>query len=219
MLDSEHSLVLYNGTMIQYIVGVDEAGRGPLAGPVAVGAVCVKKDFDWKLISGVGDSKQLSPKNRTAIFRLAKELKQANHLDFCVAMTGPELIDQLGIVRALARAKARAIRTVARAPEETHVKLDGLLTAPAKYLYQETIIKGDQKEKVIGLASILAKVKRDEYMRRIGDKPQFAAYNFSKHKGYGTQKHRELIAKHGLSVMHRRSFCQRLPTQIGVVQL
>ena len=196
--------------MIQYIVGVDEAGRGPLAGPVAVGAVCVSRDFDWKLIPGVGDSKQISPENREAIFRLAKELEAAGSLDFSVAMTGPELIDRFGIVRALAIAKARAIRAVSREPEETQIKLDGLLTAPAKYLHQETIVKGDQKEKVIGLASILAKVKRDEYMRRIAAKPQFAAYRFHQHKGYGTLKHRQLVAEHGLSVMHRQSFCRRL---------
>jgi ribonuclease HII len=90
---------------------------------------------------------------------------------------------------------------------EVFVKLDGSLRAPSEYLYQETIIKGDAKEKVIGLASIMAKVTRDRYMSKLAKQPEFAKYDFARHKGYGTKIHRAAIEKNGLSTEHRRSYC------------
>lgn len=191
---------------VEFCVGIDEAGRGPLAGPVAVGAAMVPVDFDWKVLPGVTDSKQVSAKKRAVIFGCAKKLRNEGRLDFAVSLVSARQIDKLGIVPAIALAMHRAISRLNLDPRNIHVKLDGGLKAPEQFV-QETIIKGDQKEKVIGLASICAKETRDAYMRQIAAKPQFAAYDFAAHKGYGTAAHRAAIKKHGLCVEHRQSFC------------
>lgn len=186
------------------VVGIDEAGRGPLAGPVAVGVVVVSKHFDWNQIEGVNDSKKLSPKNRAAIFRRAKELKKEEKLDFAVAMVSAKVIDEKGIVFAINSAMQRVIKRLALAPTDCFIKLDGALRAPSVFS-QETIIKGDQKEKVIGLASICAKETRDQYMKRAAKK--YPEYRFEQHMGYGTRQHREAIKKHGVTTEHRKSYC------------
>src|SRR5690606_35077025 len=95
-------------------------------------------------------------------------------------------------------------------PEECEVLLDGSLKAPANFLNQKTIIKGDSLEPVIGLASILAKVTRDRHMERIGKRSELAPYCLNVHKGYGTKLHREMIKLHGLSAIHRQSFCRNI---------
>jgi len=208
-------------------IGIDEAGRGPLAGPVAVGVVLVPINFDWNLISGVNDSKQLSAEKRKALFRRAKELQKQNKLQYAVSMVSANIIDQRGIVSAVNLAMSRALKkilsssAIPREPlekgtrqglvlEKVIVKLDGSLYAPAKFIHQETIVKGDAKEKVIGLASIMAKVTRDRYMEKLAKKPQFRAYDFARHKGYGTEIHRIAIAKNGLSTEHRVNYCGRI---------
>jgi ribonuclease HII len=194
--------------MKKWLVGVDEAGRGPLAGPVAVGVVCVPMDFDWNLLVGVNDSKKLTPEIREAIFKEALKLKQKGMINYAVGSSSAKMIDRLGIVPAIKRAQGRAFAQLQLKPQLCIVKLDGGLKAPEEFLFQETIIKGDGREKVIGLASILAKVTRDRYMRRIA--LQFAAYDFATHKGYGTKAHCMAINKHGLSSEHRVSFCRNL---------
>lgn len=196
--------------MSKYIIGIDEAGRGPLAGPVSVGVVKVTEDFDWRLIPGVGDSKQVSEKRREDIFAVAKELRKAGELDFAVAMVNAKMIDEVGIARAIARAMARAIKRLSLQPKECFIKLDGSLKAPPEFLKQETIIKGDSKELAIGLASICAKVTRDQYMRRIASQSAFSPYDFHIHKGYGTKAHRETIAKCGLTSEHRATYCKNI---------
>ena len=193
---------------ITHIIGIDEAGRGPLAGPVAVGAVLVPVDFDWGLIAGVGDSKKVSPKNREAIFGRAEHLRKQEAIQSAVSLVSAKTIDKIGITAAVRLGISRCLKRFAIDPKHVAVKLDGLLVAPAEFVYQETIIKGDAKEKSIGLASILAKVKRDRYMARIA--PQFAPYNFHIHKGYGTKAHCVAIKAHGLCELHRASFCTRL---------
>ncbi len=192
---------------LKYIVGVDEAGRGPLAGPVAVGVALVPFDFDWGLIPGVGDSKKVSEKNREAIFLRAKELQKQGFLKYYVALISESVIDDKGITKAVAQGIAQCFSKLKCNPEETEVRLDGLLKAPEEFLIQETIIKGDQKEKVIGLASILAKVTRDAFMVRIAR--EYPQYGFDVHKGYGTLKHRNAILEHGLTEIHRKSFCKK----------
>jgi ribonuclease HII len=198
----------------KYIIGIDEAGRGPLAGPVAVGVAMVSTDFDWKLLSGVGDSKQVTPKIREVIFARAKELAQKELLIYSVVMTSANKIDKIGIVPAIKQALEKALAKVVKTKPELifgdfYVKLDGGLKAPKEFLNQETIIKGDAKELVIGLASIMAKVTRDKYMEKLAKQMQYMAYDFATHKGYGTKKHREAINRNGLSKEHRASFCQR----------
>lgn len=200
--------------MRKWEIGIDEAGRGPLAGPVAVGAVLVPTNFDWDLIPGVGDSKQLSAKKRKALFRRVKELQKLGQLDFAVSMVSAGVIDARGVVFAINSAMAKTLAQL-RARKDLAlngvvVKLDGGLRAPVHYIYQETIIKGDRKEKVIGLASIMAKVTRDRYMERTAAKPQFAPYDFATHKGYGTKRHRTVIARYGFSAEHRQTYCKNI---------
>lgn len=192
---------------MKFLIGIDEAGRGPLAGPVAVGVVKVARDFDWNLIEGVGDSKQISAKKRGVIFHRAKALKEEGKLDFVVTLVAASVIDKKGIARAIALAIARAIKRLEVNPKESFIKLDGALRAPSEFS-QETIIKGDSKEKVIGLASIVAKETRDAYMVRKSAEQIFAPYDFDIHKGYGTKNHRHVIKRLGLTAEHRKTFCQ-----------
>ncbi|MFT7644613.1 MAG: ribonuclease HII [Candidatus Paceibacteria bacterium] len=193
----------------KWIIGVDEAGRGPLAGPVSVGVVKVSNDFDWELIPGVGDSKQVSESKREIVFRRAQELRYHRQLSFTVSMVGAPIIDEKGIMYAINLAILRCTRRLNLNPNDCYFKLDGSLHAPEQFR-QETIIKGDSLEKVIGLASIAAKVTRDRYMERIAR--YYTQYNFAQHKGYGTKAHRQAIAQYGKSPMHRVSYCKNIKT-------
>lgn len=190
-----------------YVIGVDEAGRGPLAGPVSVGIACVSPQFDWNLLSGVNDSKQLTERKREEIYTRTRELSQAGLLEYSVSLVSARVIDRIGITAAVRLGIKRCFDRLAKDPSTVSVKLDGLLKAPSEYMLQETIVKGDQKEKVIGLASIMAKVTRDRYMVRKGK--EFPLYGFEVHKGYGTQKHITAIKQYGVSDFHRRSFTLR----------
>lgn len=197
----------------KYLIGIDEAGRGPLAGPVSVGVACIPMDFNWSLIPGVNDSKKLTEKKREVVFVLAEKLKKEGKLDYAIVMVSAKIIDEIGIVPAVNMAMQKALIKIQRPDlpiEECLVKLDGSLKAPKEYLYQETIIGGDGKEMVIGLASIMAKVTRDREMVKIAQKEAYKRYNFDIHKGYGTKVHREAILSYGLSDIHRRSFCGKL---------
>jgi len=206
--------------MKNYTIGIDEAGRGPLAGPVSVGVACVPRSFDWDLIPGVNDSKKLTEKKREEIFKIAKKLEKEGKLQTCVCMVSAKKIDEIGIVPSVRLALERALDRVEKhyhtinrmivLSAVSQVKLDGGLKAPEQYVHQETIIKGDSKEKVIGLASIMAKVTRDHYMQKIAKKEEYATYDLGTHKGYGTKKHREAIACNGLSTEHRKSYCKNI---------
>jgi ribonuclease HII len=193
----------------KWLIGVDEAGRGPLAGPVSVGVVKVPNGFDWSLVPGVGDSKQVSESNREIVFRRAQELRYHRQLDFAVSMVGAPVIDEKGIVYAINLAILRCIRRLNLSPNDCYFKLDGSLHAPEQFR-QETIIKGDSLEQVIGLASIAAKVTRDRYMERIARR--YTQYNFAQHKGYGTKAHRQAIVTYGKSPIHRVSYCKNIKT-------
>lgn len=191
----------------KWIVGVDEAGRGPLAGPVTVGLVCVAADFDWELIPGIKDSKKLSEKKRQAVFDRAKELAAAGELHYVVKSVSAKSIDSKGIAPAITRAIEAGLTELAVDPADCFVKLDGALRAPVQYP-QETIIKGDDKELSIGLASIMAKVTRDQYM--IEQDKKYPIYGLAQHKGYGTKAHREAITRHGFTPIHRQSYCKNI---------
>lgn len=205
----------------QYGIGIDEAGRGPLAGPVAVGAALVPADFDWRLLPGVGDSKKVTPKRRLVIYAEAKRLQSLGLLEYVVVMKSAKEIDKKGIVPCIKEALVETLHYLGETKLATStvsgdfrkqvlVKLDGGLVAPPEYMNQETIIKGDAKELVIGLASIMAKVTRDQYMEKLAKKAAYSLYGFAIHKGYGTRMHRELIKQHGLSKEHRQSFCRSI---------
>lgn len=199
---------------LRHIIGIDEVGRGPLAGPVAVCAVVVPIDFDWEQLPKVGDSKKMTSKKREAVFARAEILRKNGQLDYCVASNSAATIDKKGIVTAINMALIQALATIMKRgafdPLQVQVKLDGGLRAPVSFVHQETIIKGDAKERVIGLASIIAKVTRDRHMERLGSDPAYTPYGFLKHKGYGTKTHREAVAINGLSLEHRASFCKNI---------
>ena len=187
-----------------HAVGIDEAGRGALAGPVSVGAVLVRNDFDWTLIQGVADSKKVSPKRREEIFLLARRLQREGKLKFVVALVSHTVIDRKGITYAVRKGIEKVLLSLAPNPKNTFIKLDGLLHAPERFIHQRTIIKGDVTEKEISLASIMAKVTRDRYMVRIAKK--YPSFGFEVHKGYGTKRHQLALKKAGLSVIHRTTF-------------
>ncbi len=213
--DNQVGYTVYKmATKAKYLIGIDEVGRGPLAGPVMVGAVLVPADFDWSVIPGVRDSKKLSEEKRELIYEQTNLLVQLGDIYVAVASVEAKVIDKIGIAPAIRQALATALKKVvedAKAdPDEVWVKLDGGLRAPAEFLHQETIIKGDAKEAVIGLASIMAKVTRDRHMIKLGNKAKFKLYDFVKHKGYGTKTHRLAIKENGLSTEHRACFCKNV---------
>jgi ribonuclease HII len=201
---------------MRFIIGVDEAGRGPLAGPVSVGVVMVAEGFDVALeFPGVADSKKLSEKRREEIFeRLVSlagmgdpsETKPMSHgagVQFRVEFENADVIDREGIVPAVRRALDRGVNALAPDASLVHIQLDGALRAPSEYS-QETIIGGDATVPIISLASIAAKVLRDRLM--IEQSKKYPEYGFEKHKGYGTAFHYEALKNHGLCDIHRRSF-------------
>lgn len=202
---------MYNKMMkfpknIQYIVGIDEAGRGPLAGPVALGAFCVRTDsrIFKKFCAGVKDSKKLSEKQREEWFMKIQNEQKRGNFSFVVAFASPGMIDTRGLTFSIRHALALSLKKLTCPPAQTLVLLDGGLRAPEEYVYQQTIIKGDEKEPVISLASIAAKVLRDRKMVSLAKRhPQ---YGFEKHKGYGTAAHYEAIARFGVLDIHRKSF-------------
>jgi ribonuclease HII len=174
----------------QKVAGVDEAGRGPLAGPV-VAAVCrLPRGFDG---TGIDDSKKLSEKKREALF---KRLEEDPRVCFGIGIVGPDRIDELNILQATIRAMLDAAAQV----EQDYLLVDGLALA----LPGQKIIKGDQKSVSIAAASVLAKVTRDHIMLE-ADKC-FPGYGFARHKGYGTKAHLEALASLGPCPIHRMSF-------------
>ena len=189
---------------MRFIVGIDEAGRGPLAGPVAVGAVMVAEGFDVAAeFPGVADSKKLSEKKREMLFALLEKRALCGDLWFVVEMESAATIDQEGIVPAVKTALSRAHRVLAADPAYIQVQLDGALAAPEQYL-QETIIGGDASVPLISLASIAAKVIRDRLLVSLSE--TYPGYGFEKHKGYGTQAHYASLRELGPCAIHRRSF-------------
>lgn len=192
----------------RYIIGVDEVGRGPLAGPVTVGAVCVSVDFDLTFLRGIKDSKKLSAQKRRAWKEKVKHFQKSGHVVCTVSSVGAFTIDRIGISKAITRAIKQSLSRIDVRPDECLVLLDGGLKAPWEYVYQKTIIKGDEKEPVIALASIFAKIHRDTKMERFAEK--YRGYGFEEHKGYGTAEHVRQIRKKGLSDIHRRSFLKNI---------
>jgi ribonuclease HII len=177
--------------------------------------VKVANDFNWSLIPGVGDSKQLSKIKRQEIFKRAIQLKRAGIIDYTVTLVSAKEIDTKGIVFAINKALTTSLEKVC--PQDALkdgvvVKLDGGLKAPIEYKNQETIIKGDDRELVIGLASIIAKVIRDQHMETLDKK--YPGYGLAQHKGYGTVLHRSSIAVLGLSKIHRASYCQNIKIKL-----
>ncbi len=197
---------------MKYLIGVDEAGRGPLAGPVAVGVVMAPRGFSIKkAFPGVADSKVLSEKKRKEIYKLLQSAppaggRRSTHkkkLQYIVVFASAATIDTIGITKALQRCVYSGVRKLSPETKNVRVLLDGLLHAPPEYA-QQTIIRGDASEPIISLASVAAKVRRDALMRRLSKK--YPQYGFETHKGYGTKKHYAAIRRRGPCAIHRRSF-------------
>ncbi len=180
------------------VCGVDEAGRGPLAGPVFAAAVILPDDLGEL---GINDSKKLSPKKRDALFDIIKE----KALAYCVASADEKEIDELNILNATFLAMKRAVEGLSIKPDIALI--DGNRKAGTG-VEEMTLVKGDAKSISIAAASILAKVSRDRYLLELDEK--YPEYQFRKHKGYPTALHYEMIKEHGISPVHRLSFLKNL---------
>lgn len=205
---------------IKYIIGIDEVGRGPLAGPVTVAAVAVTVNSKFRIKNAklkLKDSKKLLPKQREEWFYFIKQQK----ISFAIASVSPKIIDKINISNAANLAATRAVKKLLISNQQLIINsckifLDGglylnknirvypLLKKFNPFLSASTIIKGDEKIPAISLASIVAKVARDRMMMNIHKK--YPRYVFDKHKGYGTKQHIKMIKKYGLSPIHRKSF-------------
>ncbi|MFL8709273.1 ribonuclease HII [Clostridioides sp. GD02377] len=181
-----------------YIGGIDEAGRGPLAGPVVASVVVFKKDTK---IEGVNDSKKLSEAKRDELFEVIK--KEA--LDYGIGIVNNEEIDEFNILNATYMAMKKAINCLKQAPD--YLLVDAA-TIPGIDIAQNPIVKGDSKSISIAAASILAKVTRDSIMYQYDR--VYPEYGFKSHKGYGTKEHYEAIEKHGITPIHRKSFLKNI---------
>ncbi len=199
---------------IEYLIGIDEAGRGALAGPVAVGLV-MWKIKNWPKIKKflkdypIGkDSKKLTPKQREFWFGKIKALEKQKLLKTPVALIGNNLIDQKGINFAVSKGITQCLTKITKdyrtLQGQSLVLLDGGLRAPTNWLNQQTIVKGDEKELIISLASIIAKVSRDRKMVRLAKK--YPQHHLQAHKGYGTRLHYQKIKKFGVLVIHRQTY-------------
>jgi ribonuclease HII len=197
---------------VKYIIGIDEVGRGPLAGPIAFCAFKIPADFSAKGFGiRIRDSKLLTPEKREEIFCRLLELKRKKKVDFAVCFEGAKQIDHINIAEAGKRCIKNTLKKLKAKPKECLVLLDGGIKAPKQFMHQKTIIGGDRKVRAIAFASIAAKVNRDDYMCKLAKK--YPAYGFEIHKGYGTKLHRERIRQFGLCREHRASFCRKLLSQ------
>lgn len=208
----------------KFLIGIDEAGRGPLAGPVVVAGIKIatrNKRPAWpagrqatRIFAGIRDSKKLTPKKREEWYKF---LTGHPKIEWAVARIWPKTIDRINIARAANLGVLRVYKKLSNVASRQSSKnkyftvrarrertlLDGSLYLPA-HIPHETIVRGDEKIPVIAAASIIAKVTRDRIMRRLHKK--YPEYHFDIHKGYATLMHRTTLARHGYSVVHRRSF-------------
>ncbi len=179
--------------------GTDEAGRGPLAGDVYAAAVILNPD---DVIEEINDSKKLSEKKREMLFDVIKE----KAVSWCIATASVEEIEEINILNAAMLAMKRAVSGLDVKPE--FILVDGNKVPDGLEIKADCLVKGDALSASIGAASILAKVARDRYMKKIALK--YPEYGFEKHKGYGTKQHREALLKYGPCPVHRMSFLKKI---------
>lgn len=204
--------------MKDWVIGIDEAGRGPLAGSVYVAILGIKRGEIIKFVkegekitkAKLRDSKKLSESQRNRWKEYLLNQKKRNKCFCVVRSASSKIIDTKGISFAVRSCVSRALK---RAEEfynfnfsENKIFLDGSLFAPKRFVYQKTIIKGDENVSIISMASILAKTSRDRRITLLAK--EYPKYGFEVHKGYGTKGHMRAIKKHGLCDIHRRSFCK-----------
>ena len=180
------------------VCGVDEAGRGPLAGPVFAAAVILPENYSHEILN---DSKKLSEKKRDLVYD--DIIKDA--VAYSVGIATEKEIDDINILNATFLAMKRAVDGLSIKPDLAYI--DGN-QYPKTGVKEVTIVKGDSKCMSVAAASIIAKVSRDRYMLKVAE--EYPQYEFSKHKGYGTKLHYEMIEKYGVSPVHRRSFLKKI---------
>ena len=184
----------------RWIIGVDEAGRGPLAGPVYAAAVMLDmRALETSWLKQINDSKKLSEAKREALF----DPIQQGAVRWAIAHRSAQVIDEVNVLAATKQAMKEAVEAVASGHDIDCVYIDGNQFLDVA-LNQSCVVKGDGRSLHIGAASVLAKVARDRVMR--AHDAQWPAYGFAKHKGYGTKAHREAIAQHGPIEIHRKTF-------------
>ncbi len=193
MYEYEHKYRSYS-----YICGIDEVGRGPLAGPVCAGAVILPKDYN---ILYLNDSKQLSSKKREELYKVIKKEAVA----CATAFVGPDVIDDINILQATYLAMRTAINNMKIKPD---ILLNDAVTITGVDITQIPIIKGDTKSASIAAASIIAKVERDHLMEKYDE--LYPEYGFASNKGYGSKEHMDAVRKYGPCPIHRRSFIKGL---------
>lgn len=179
----------------ELVCGVDEAGRGPLAGPVFAAAVILPKGY---IVEGANDSKKLSEKKREILFDKIKE----EAIYYSIAKIDEKTIDKVNILNATFMAMNEAVNTLGVSPD--YVMIDGNKVPKGMKYPAKAIVKGDANSISIACASILAKVSRDRYMLKMAEK--YPQYQFEKHKGYGTKLHYQMLDEYGASDIHRQSF-------------
>lgn len=184
-----------------YVIGCDEAGRGPGAGDVYAAAVCFKNKNPFKILDGLNDSKKLSLKTKEKLYPLIKE----NSI-FSITSVNVETIEKINILNASLSAMEKAVNKVVSilCTDNVLILVDGNKKIGNLKYPQKTIVKGDSKSASIAAASVLAKVSRDNYMNELDKK--FPLYNFKKNKGYLTKEHIDAIKKYGIVEIHRKSF-------------
>lgn len=186
------------------VVGVDEAGRGPLAGPVVAAAVFFPEQINDAWWEEIADCKKLSPRKRDSLVEKIQEYAQVG-----IGVGSIEQIESFNILRASLIAMRLAVTNLAKQNfDQAYILIDGLNRIPGLRAKQFPLVKGDAKVHSIAAASIVAKVARDKIMEDYHE--QYPEYNFAQHKGYGTKQHREAILKYGLSPIHRQSFCRKI---------
>ena len=221
-----------------YIIGIDEVGRGPIAGPVAVCAfVFLSNDYESYVLKfgkenklPLRDSKKLTNIQKQKWYDFFMEEKKKGSCDFAVSAVSASDIDKIGIVPSIQKALNNSLAMVTTqeillvrssdeggrgarpsqevSPASFHIYLDGGLRAPLEYVNQETIIKGDELHPVISCASIVAKVTRDSMMEKYAQ--EYPDYGFENHVGYGTANHYAAIKKHGMTPLHRKTFLKNI---------
>ena len=188
----------------EYVCGVDEAGRGPLAGPVFAAAVILPEGL---IIEGVNDSKKLSEKKREALFDVICE----KALAYSIAAVDEATIDEINILQATYQAMTDAVNGLDIKPSVALI--DGNKIPPQMEVKSRCIVKGDAQSMSIACASILAKVSRDRFMLRLAE--IYPEYEFEKHKGYGTALHVEKIKEYGASPIHRKTFLKKIEAKFN----
>lgn len=183
----------------EFVVGLDEVGRGPLAGPVVAGAVCIKKNNLPAFMENIRDSKKLSQKQREGWYKF---LTQQPEIKWGIGLVSEKIIDQINILEATKLAMKQAV--VALKIEPDYLLLDGNFLLEDLSISQKAVVRGDEKVISCAAASILAKVTRDRLMEKYDAK--YPEYGFKKHRGYGTAQHLAAIEQHGPCAIHRLSF-------------